>query len=175
MLKQLRFKTLVVKFPRENTAHKMLYFYLKPPPPPTRNPTPPSLNTTFKREFSGCRVPLQLRNEFLGALHCVVILELICILANLYWLDESSFSHQGSFTRCTIVVYDCSFSCIRLTNQRFLDVLQLNSERIQRRNCTFRQHNIPRDENHVKIVPCKWTLEDESRPKNIRVGTYVRI
>ena len=30
MLKQLRFKTLVVKFPRE--AHKMLYFYLKPPP-----------------------------------------------------------------------------------------------------------------------------------------------
>ena len=32
MLKQLRFKTLVVKFPRE--AYKILYFYLKPPPPP---------------------------------------------------------------------------------------------------------------------------------------------
>ena len=29
MLKQLRFKTLVVQFPRE--AYKMLYFYLKPP------------------------------------------------------------------------------------------------------------------------------------------------
>ena len=29
MLKQLRFKRLVVQFPRE--AYKMLYFYLKPP------------------------------------------------------------------------------------------------------------------------------------------------
>ena len=39
MLKQLRFKTLVVQFPRE--AYKMLYFYLKPPPPlviPLRRP-----------------------------------------------------------------------------------------------------------------------------------------
>ena len=38
MLKQLRFKTLVVQFSRE--AYKMLYFYLKPPAPviPFRRP-----------------------------------------------------------------------------------------------------------------------------------------
>ena len=44
MLKQLRFKTLVVKFPRE--AYKMLYFYLKSR---TRNSAPPSLHCTACR------------------------------------------------------------------------------------------------------------------------------
>ena len=41
MFKQLRFKTLVVKFPRE--PDKILYFFFKPPPPPTRNSALPSL------------------------------------------------------------------------------------------------------------------------------------
>ena len=38
ILKQLRFKTLVVQFPRK--AYKILYFYLKPP---TRNSASPFL------------------------------------------------------------------------------------------------------------------------------------
>ena len=43
-LKQLHFRTFVVKFPGE--ACKMLYFYFKPPPPPypTLNSTPLSLS-----------------------------------------------------------------------------------------------------------------------------------
>ena len=43
MLKQLRFKTLVVQFPRE--VYKMLYFYLQPP---THNSALPSLRMIAK-------------------------------------------------------------------------------------------------------------------------------